>query len=128
MTRLVFLYDELVTVCRVVNSREVEVFKVLGVVEAMEVMEVVVVVVVVSVVVRIVIVVDVDLKVVEVVEMVVLIFLSLQPPLTGSNSHGDSVKFLFAPRSLKFLLMTSRAGPELLQPLQDLRLVLELVK
>ena len=126
MTRLVFLYDELVTVCRVVNSREVEVFNVLGVVEAMEVMEVVVVVV--SVVVRIVIVVDVDLKVVEVVEMVVLIFLSLQPPLTGSNSHGDSVKFLFAPRSLKFLLMTSRAGPELLQPLQDLGLVLELVK
>ena len=121
--------DELVTVCSVVNSREMELFKVGGVVEAMEVVEVmevvVVLVVVVTVVVRIVIGVKVDLKVVE---EVVLIFLYLQPPLTVSNSHGASVKFFFAPRSLKFLLMTSLAGPELLQPLQDLGLVAELVK
>ena len=123
--------DELVTVCSVVNSREVELFKVGGVVEAMDVVEVIevvvvlVVVVVVTVVVRIVIGVKVDLKVVE---EVVLIFLYLQPPLTVSNSHGASVKFFFAPRSLKFLLMTSLAGPELLQPLQDLGLVAELVK
>ena len=72
--------EELVTVCSVVNSLEVELFKALGVVEVIGVMEVAVVVV--AAVVRIVTVVDVDLKMeVE----VVLMLLSLQPPLTLSN-------------------------------------------
>ena len=78
MTRLVFLNDELVTVCRVVNSlaAEVEVFKVVGVVGVVEVVEAVVTVVVRSVIV------EVDL---QVEAEVVLILVSLQPPLTVSN-------------------------------------------
>ena len=75
--------DELVTVCRVVNSlaAEVEVFKVVCVVGVVEVVEEVVV----TVVVRIVIVIDVDLQTEEEVVEVVLKLLSLQPPLTVSN-------------------------------------------
>ena len=48
---------------------------------------------------------------------VIVTFLSLHPPLTVSNSQ-EMFRFLFPPRSLKFLLLL--VGPELLQLLQDL--------
>ena len=83
MTRLVFLNDELVTVCRVVNPLEVEMFKVLCVVGLLEVE--VVILMVVTVVKVVVVTVVVGIEIVVMVVVVLIIFLSLQPPLTVSN-------------------------------------------